>query len=456
MKQPNILYIHSHDTGRYIEPYGHLVPTPRLQRLARAGVLFRQAFCAAPTCSPSRAALLTGQWPHSAGMLGLAHRNFGFALDDYSRHLLHTLRAAGYSSTLIGTQHIAKDAEVIGYDDIVPVPGNHARHVVPATVQWLQNAPLQPLFLDVGFSETHRSFHQPSPSEDAGYCMPPAPLPDTPEIRQDMAAFKASARVLDEAIGNILDALELNGLLDNTLIIYTTDHGIAFPAMKCNVTDHGLGVALIMRGPASLAGGAFSGGRVYDSLVSQIDIFPTLCELLQIAPPPWLQGRSLLPLLRGEAAQINDAIFAEINFHGSFEPQRAVRTTRWKYIRRYDGRRHPLLLHCDGSPSKEYWVQQGWADQPVVDEQLYDLVFDPNEAANRAGDPALAGVLEEMRDRLNRWMRETDDPLLQEVFPVPADANLHHPDCASLEEPPVEDTRQFVDSILRSGSQHDL
>ena len=87
MNRPNVLYIHSHDTGRYVQPYGHAIPTPAMQRLAEQGVLFRQAFSAAPTCSPSRAGLLTGQCAHSAGMIGLAHR--GFSLHDYGRHIEH-------------------------------------------------------------------------------------------------------------------------------------------------------------------------------------------------------------------------------------------------------------------------------------------------------------------------------------------------------------------------------
>src|SRR5712691_12162221 len=101
--RPNILYIHSHDTGRYLQPYGHSVPAPNLQRLAEGGVLFRQAFSAAPTCSPSRASLLTGQCAHSSGMLGLAHR--GFALNDPRQHLAHTLRPAVYYAALFGMQH---------------------------------------------------------------------------------------------------------------------------------------------------------------------------------------------------------------------------------------------------------------------------------------------------------------------------------------------------------------
>src|ERR1044071_684549 len=109
--RPNILYIHSHDSGRYLQPYGHAIPAPNLQRLANQGVLFRQAFNAAPTCSPSRASLLTGMCPHSNGMFGLAHR--GFVLNDYKKHIIHTLRSAGYRSTLIGLQHIAADSRTI-------------------------------------------------------------------------------------------------------------------------------------------------------------------------------------------------------------------------------------------------------------------------------------------------------------------------------------------------------
>src|SRR5438477_9844057 len=116
-ERPNILYIHSHDTGRYVQAYGHAIATPHIQRLAEQGVLFRKAFSAAPTCSPSRASLLTGQCAHQNGMLGLAHR--GFSMTDYRRHIVHTLRGAGYRSVLAGLQHVAAKPEQIGYDEIL-------------------------------------------------------------------------------------------------------------------------------------------------------------------------------------------------------------------------------------------------------------------------------------------------------------------------------------------------
>jgi N-sulfoglucosamine sulfohydrolase len=428
MTRPNILYIHSHDTGRYVQPYGHNVPTPNIQRLTEQGVLFRQAFCAAPTCSPSRAALLTGQCAHSSGMLGLAHR--GFLLNDYGQHIVHTLRKAGYRSTLIGVQHVAQDPETIGYDRVVTLQSRDVQDVAPAALEFLNQAPQEPFFASVGFAETHRRFHEPAVNEDARYCLPPHPLPDTPQIRQDTAAFKASARVFDQGVGVVLDALEANGLADNTLVICTTDHGIAFPGMKCNLTDHGIGVTLIVRGP-----GGFAGGQVCDAMVSHIDVFPTICDLLDIDAPMWLQGKSMLPLISHEAQQINDEIFAEVTYHAAYEPQRGVRTSRWKYIRRFEERPGPVLPNCDDSPSKDVWVDRGWQERRPALEQLYDLLFDPNESCNLAHDQAMAGVLDEMRTRLERWMQVTDDPLLCGPVPAPPGSRVNNPDGFSPSEP---------------------
>src|SRR3954451_18492119 len=222
-QRPNILYLHSHDTGRYIQPYGYPVRTPNLQKLAEESVLFRQAFDAAPTCSPSRAALLTGRCPHNNGMLGLAHR--GFKLNDYRQHLLHWLRPHDYRSTLIGVQHIAKDPSVIGYDEIIPTKSVKVADVAPAAVRFLQGSPKQPFFLDVGFHETHREFPRPGAKHDARYTEPPSLIADTRETREDMASFATSAEVLDGGVGAVLNALEASGLAQNTIVISTTDHG---------------------------------------------------------------------------------------------------------------------------------------------------------------------------------------------------------------------------------------
>ena len=179
--RPNIVYVHSHDTGRYVQPYGHPVATPAYQRLADEGVLFRNAFCAGPTCSPSRAALLTGQAPHSCGMIGLAHR--GFRLRDPAEHLNFTLRRAGYTTILAGLQHVARTGEIdsLGYD-VVP-EGGDGRGPEERAVAFLDARPEGPFFLDVGFFETHREFAKPTPADDPRFIQPPMPIPDTPATR---------------------------------------------------------------------------------------------------------------------------------------------------------------------------------------------------------------------------------------------------------------------------------
>jgi arylsulfatase A-like enzyme len=244
-----------------------------------------------------------------------------------------------------------------------------------------------------------------------------------PKTRQDMAGFKASARVLDDGIGRVLEALAAHGLAENTLVICTTDHGLPMPGMKCTLTDHGLGVMLIIRGP-----GGFSGGRICEAMVSQLDLFPTICDLLELTPPAWLQGQSIMPLVRNEVDEINEEIFAEINYHAAYEPQRAVRTKRWKYIRRFDGRDRPVASNIEDSLSKDIWLERGWRDRPVPSEQLFDLIFDPNEANNLVHNPAAAEVLQDMRRRLEHRMKATDDPLLRGPIGAPPGAEFNDPD----------------------------
>jgi N-sulfoglucosamine sulfohydrolase len=425
---PNILYLHSHDTGRYIQPYGEQVPMPNVQALADQGVLFRQAFCAAPTCSASRACLLTGQYTQTNGMLGLAHR--GWSLRDYSHHIVHTLHDIGYTSILIGEQHIAKDPAAIGFDEVMKVPTTHVGTVAPLAMEVLQTHRQRPLFMSVGFFETHREFLGPGSLRDRHYSKPPPNLPDTPETRADIAAFKASARSLDQGVGMVLNELDVSGMADNTLVIFTTDHGMPFPGAKATLYDRGLGVMLILRGPEP-----FHGGRVIDGLVSHIDVYPTVCDYLGIERPDFLQGVSLMPLLHGEVREAREEIFAGSTWHAAYEPQRAIRTKRHKYIRRWGDRLTPVLPNTDDGPSKELLLRNGWAEREIPHEQLYDLLFDPNEAKNLAGDPAYADVLAGLRARLEQWMTDTDDPLLAGHVDPPSGVDINLPDQRSASDP---------------------
>ena len=422
----NVIYLHSHDTGRWISPHGYACPTPNLQRFAEEGVLFRQAFTVAPTCSPSRAALLTGQSAHGAGMLGLAHR--GHVLHDFHQHLIHRLKPMGYHTALCGQQHIANHVgiERIGYDEVCDVGSNSVKDVAPAAETFLRDPARrdQPFFLACGFFETHHPWPEADPQE-ARYVKPPDPLPDTPQTRLDTARYHRSVATLDEGIGRVLRALDDASLSDDTLVIITTDHGPPVPEMKCNLTDHGTGVMLMMRGPAS---SGFVGGKVVDAMVSHLDVYPTVCELAGAEKPDWLEGESLVRLVRGEVDRLHDEIFAEVTYHAGFEPMRSVRTERHLYIRRFDEKwSRPCMANIDRSHSKTLWEELGHATRELPREALYDNVLDPQQRRNLADDPEHAATLADLRGRLEAWMQRTDDPLLTDPLPVPRTlrVNLH-------------------------------
>jgi arylsulfatase A-like enzyme len=247
-----------------------------------------------------------------------------------------------------------------------------------------------------------------------------------------MAAYKASARSLDQGVGAVLNALDEHDIADDTLVVLTTDHGLAFPGAKATLYDRGIGVLLIVRGP-----GGFHGGRVSDALISQIDLFPTMCEIAGADVPDRVQGRSILPLMRKEVSEVNDEVFAELSYHAAYEPMRAVRSQRWKYIRRFGDRELPVLANVDDGPSKDLLIAAGWADRPLPREELHDLLFDPQEAHDLAGDPTYRPVLEAMRERLEGWMRDTADPLLDGPVPAPEDAVLNDPGQRSAAEAPA-------------------
>jgi arylsulfatase A-like enzyme len=246
-----------------------------------------------------------------------------------------------------------------------------------------------------------------------------------------VAAFKSSARSLDQGVGRVLNALHAAGMVDNTLIVFTTDHGLAFPGAKGTLYDRGTGVMLILRGP-----GGFLGGRVIDELVSQIDLYPTICELAEIETPGFAQGCSLLPMMRGEEPRARDAVFTELTYHAAYDPQRAIRTPRWKYVRHFDEEfTKPVLPNIDDSPSKDVFVEAGFGERQVQREELFDLLLDPEEGNNLASDPAFEHVRAELWERLERQMRVSDDPLIDGPVAAPEGVRLNRQDQVSAEEP---------------------
>lgn len=416
MKKYNIVYLHTHDTGRGIQPYDPGIKTPHLMSLAEEGILFRNAYCVGPTCSPSRCGMLTGLYPHQNGMLGLAHR--GFSLNDYGKHLVHFLKSNGYETALFGMQHEAADENVIGYDEIFIEKRKSGadrelwdQRNAQKAIEFLNKDHKEPYFLSYGMEATHKPYPQISSDIRCQYIKVPSCLPDTKETRKDYAGFLTSVEQADKILGDVIEALKKTGQYENTIVLYTTDHGVALPHMKCTLYDTGVGVAMILSAPG------YRNGKVIDALVSQIDVYPTLCQLLEIKQPKWLEGVSFEPLMSGEREKTRDAVYAEINYHAARNPQRMVRTKRYKYIKQYYTTYAPCNI--DDGEAKKFLIANGLLNWEMEKEQLYDLYMDPTERKNLIADPHYKEQLEKMRGFLNDHLEKTKDTIetkgLQEV-----------------------------------------
>lgn len=436
----NVLYLHTHDTGRVISPYGFAVDTPNYQALCEDSVLFQQAYCAAPTCSPSRAALLTGTYPHQNGMLGLAQRGFGI---DESKHLARLLRDQGWCTALCGVQHEYgyytdhdKAYERLGYEHDLTADATKydEKHLVYWDAEnavklgaWLEAySEDRPFFVSFGMHATHREWPD-APEIDDVYTQPPLNIPNNAITRQDYARYKESVRMADANVGLVIDALKKAGLYESTVIILTTDHGVSYPFEKCCLKDLGTGVVLAIRVP-----GARPLAKSYDGLVSHIDVVPTLLDILGIDKPDYLMGKSFAGLFVGESVPGDDEVVSEINFHASYEPARAIRTERYKYIRFFDTTYlHVNRSNIDGSTVKQFYEENGLMDVTKDVEALYDLYYDVYETNNLVGDVRYEGVLEDMRNRLKDFMERTSDPLLNGPIQVRAEWKVNRRDSRS-------------------------
>lgn len=449
----NVLYLHTHDTGRVVSPYGYAVETPNIQAFCEDAMLFQQAFCVAPTCSPSRAGLLTGTYPHQNGMLGLAQR--GFVLDG-SRHLARLLSNEGFLSVLCGVQHEVgyyTDHELacaaLGYEldltcDATPYAEKDLvawdRENAERLAAWLSSYDGdRPLFISYGQHATHREWPDAAPGA-MDYARPPLNLPNNPTTREDYARYQASVAMADVNVGVVLDALRASERYEDTIVLLTTDHGLAYPFEKCTLLDAGTGVMMALRVPGSRAE-----GRTYDGLVSHIDVIPTLLDLLGIEPPDYLEGTSHAGIFRGEQDPGDEAVFAEINFHTSYEPVRSVRTRRYKYVRNFD--RTWLRLNqsnIDGSTVKNYYEEHlGLAERTKDAECLYDLAYDAFETNNVADDPLYADVLDQMRGRLVSFMERTSDPLLAGPIGVRPEWKVNRRECVAAGSKDPNDYESF-------------
>jgi len=354
-------------------------------------------------------------------MLGLSH--LGFSMANYEQHLAPQMSDRGVVSVLAGFQHVSEDVAAIGYDQVLTPPDLSDRNkssdlIADEAVNFLRGGPRPArFFLDVGFIDTHRPYPKASTEDDPRWLAPPGAIPDLPEAREDMSGHLGSLRRFDRAVGRVLDALDDVGIADNTVVIVTTDHGLAWPGMKLTLNDSGIGVMLMVRGAEP-----WRGGRVIEAMVSQVDLYPTIFGLLGFEVPGHVQGVSLVPLVAGDEASARSEVFAETNFHLSYEPQRCVRTDRWKYVRRYLKRESSIVAHTDPGPTRTALEDLGYFDLSYAEEQLFDTLLDPLEMNNLVADPARLDVLVEMRERLDSWQVTTGDPILRGPVQAPAGA----------------------------------
>jgi arylsulfatase A-like enzyme len=412
MTGDNVLIVHWHDLGRYLGVYGHSdVDSPRLDQLAADAILFTRAHATAPLCTPSRGSLFTGRYPQSNGLVGLAHHGWEYRAGVQT--LPQILSESGWRSALFGMQHETSYPKRLGFDEF-DVSNSYCDYVVDKVQDWLRDDATaqggQPFLLTAGFFETHRPYprdrYQPA---DSAAVDPPDYLPDTPEVRGDLADFYGAISTADAAVGRIMDTLIETGLDTSTWVVFFTDHGPAFPRAKSTLYDAGTGIALLIRPPTGRA----EQPRVYEELFSGVDLVPTLLELLGLDVPADIEGVSHAPALLAPdtpADPVREQVYTMKTYHDSFDPIRAIRTKDYSYIENYVPR--PLLdLPFDIEASPSGLAVAPFVKSPRPERELYDLRTDPTETTNLLsdGDAAMDAIAADLAVRLNDWRQRTGD-----------------------------------------------
>lgn len=411
MKKPNIILIETHDTGRLFGCYGvQEVHTPCIDSLAAEGVKCTNIFGTSPICSPSRASLTTGRYPQSHGVVGGCHAPDYNRLSKEERHLSCILAENGYHCESFGLTHESRVGDPLGFHrknyEIRPTLERYSCDILsPLVVEYLKTTASmeQPFYLQIGFFETHQPFDFGGVKADRtnGVYMPPHLL-RTAESEEKMALLQGAIRKVDGAIGSILEAVNKNGFKENTLVMFTVDHGIEMPRAKFTLYDPGVHIPLILCWPE----GGIHGGRDMSNLACNVDVLPTLLELLHLPAEPKIQGRSFASALRGASVKPHrDFVFACL-FDGD---ARSVRGNGFKLIRNFSPRKifsPPVDLKSPLIPGSAV---------PLV--ELYDLQRDPYEFYNVADDPKYTGMLNQLDMELWNWMRKIGDPLLNGPTP---------------------------------------
>jgi arylsulfatase A-like enzyme len=397
-------------TGVHGNPHGL---TPHFDRMAREGVHVERSFTCQPVCAPSRAALQTGRYPTTTGCF----RN-GIPIPVGEPTLAHRFAAAGYETAYMGKWHLADD-DVAGpvrpeqrggyerwltanlleftsdayettlYDERGEphdLPGYRADALTDAAIAYLRQERDRPFFLFLSYLEPHHQNSRDDYPAPHGYAeryadpwLPGDLAALDGNAREHLAGYYGMVRRVDECLGRIRDALADVGLADDTVVLYTSDHGCHFKTRNGEYkrSCHDASV----RVPTALAGPGFGTGRPVSRLVSSIDLPPTLLDAAGLPVPDEMDGRSLLPVVRGEPDPRPDDVFVQIS---ESQVGRALRTPRWKYAVQ--------------APGADGWTVPA-ADR-YVESHLYDLDADPHELHNLVDSPAHREVRAELRARL--------------------------------------------------------
>jgi len=428
--QVNILFIIADDMSKHAGIYGDkVISTPAIDSLATEGVMFEKAFCTAPSCSPSRASILTGRYPHQLKEGGNLWGTLPGAYSNY----VSLLAKSGYKSGVFEKGWGPGDFSVGGYKE------NPAGPRYASFENFIAQLPAEtPFCFWLGAFDPHRPYDpalKNTTSINKKELKVPLWLPENEQVRGDLMDYYAEVKRFDETIKKAVSLLKEKGIYNNTLIIVTSDNGMPFPRAKANLYDAGTNIPLIMRW-----GNNLRKGMRYRELVSLVDIAPTILEAANIEIPASFAGKSLLPLLlKGKSDDRFDNVFIERERHANIRkgdlgyPVRAVRTADFLYIRNLRPERWPAgdpdffqsvgpFGDIDNGPSKQFLVENRnnpefqkhtqWSLEKRPGEELYDLRKDPDQLNNVAGNPTYSDIKKKLENKMMSWRKQTGDPLL--------------------------------------------
>jgi N-sulfoglucosamine sulfohydrolase len=449
--KPNLLLIIADDLAwDDIGCYGHpTIRTPNLDRLAREGMKFTRGFVTAASCSPSRASMLTGRYPHNTDA-----EELHWAVPKEQVTFVEQLRAAGYWTAAAGKWHLGnamkerfdlvKEADPAGFQLPTGADGKvgtviKAKGDQSGCIDWvptLQARPKdKPFFLWLAALDPHRDYEEnilPKPYTAQDVIVPPY-LPDVAEVRKDLALYYDEITRLDDFVGKVLAELEKQGVADNTFILLISDNGRPFPRDKTTLYDGGIKSPWLVRWPKGM-----KPGTTCERLVSSVDIAPTMLTLAGLKPGPTVQGKDFSALLSKPTGKHREFIYAEDNWHDYADRARATRSERFKYIRN----EYPELPNtppADGVRSLTYQAMQRLRDKGFLTaekltcfqlraaEEFYDLANDPYELRNLANDPRYATELRQHRTALDSWTKGTNDVMPEKRSPDEFDRETGQP-----------------------------